>query len=109
MNKNMKFTDSDLKAMQSDLNRWMEIDFTLYELSNILKQNKNGLADAIWKDFETVGHPKISLDTAVRDILFDLIANTFAEQNWPLNHEGQNAYDKFFEKFSVSLVEAGII
>lgn len=105
----MKFTTNDLKAMQSDARSWASIDFTLHQLSDLLKRNQNNLATLIWEDFEQVGHPsKYGLDTAVRDIFFDLIGVTYTGLHWPLNGNGPAAGEKFFKKLKVGLTEADI-
>lgn len=47
------------------------------------------------------------LDTADRDILFDIVANHFAGEHWPLNMEGNEKFQTFRINLTSGLEKEG--
>jgi len=100
----IKFNETDITAMQHDAARMGALDFTKAQVQKILAANPNGCAEAIWDDFESVGHPDASgMDTAVRDIWFDAIAHYYTGTSWPLNMDGEEYSNKFYTKLKTAL------
>ena len=92
-----KFTADDVKSMRLDSARKMGLDFTTAQVREILVANPDGYADAIWEDFESVGHPEGgSMDTAVRDLWFAAVAYYYTGRDWPLNGDSDEVSAKFF-------------
>ena len=90
--------------MRLDSARKMGLDFTDAQVREILAANPDGYTDAIWGDFESVGHPEGgSMDTAVRDLWFSAIAHYYTGQDWPLNGDSEEASAKFFAKLKKAL------
>lgn len=99
-----EFTVDDIKSMRHDSARKMGLDFTEDKVREILTANPDGYADAIWDDFEQVGHPEGgSMDTAVRDLWFSAIAYYYTGRDWPLNGDSDEVSKKFFSKLKKAL------
>lgn len=101
----IKFRETDIVAMQHDATSYAALDFTKAQVAKILDANPNGCAEAIWDDFESVGHPsgEYGMDTAVRDIWFAAIAYYYTGQDWPINGDSDEVSNKFFSKLKKAL------
>jgi len=101
----IKWRPTDIKAMKHDAARWFHMDFTNEQIKKILDANPDGYADAIWDDFEQVGHPSgdYGMDTAVRDLWASAVAYYFTGRDWPLNMEDEETSAKFFTDLKAAL------
>jgi hypothetical protein len=81
----------------------MGIMFSLKKIRELLKANKKH-AKIIWNDFECVCHPsKFGMDTAVRDIWFDLVARHYVRRDWPKGSEKKTKASRFFKNLYKAL------
>lgn len=98
-------TDYHIDSCINDLKSW----------AGITPPNREALRDII-KDQEFIdemnewykGNGEAGgLDTADRDILFNIVSNHFAGEDWPLNMDGPEKFDQFASKLVAGLDKAG--
>lgn len=101
----MNFSKTDIQAIISDTVSWLGAKPTEDQVRSVLENDKTGLAEAIWYDFELVGHPdKYGMDTAVRDIWANLVAKVMTGSDWPTYGEAEG---DFFEKLDRGYAKNG--
>jgi hypothetical protein len=108
----MNFTNYDLKALQADTKRFLNINLSLKQIAQFLAEDKKGIAKWLAEDFKegpaTAKTWKYGVDTMPRDYWFDLLGYRFAGSHWPLNGDGEGVSEAFFKKFYKNLAKNNI-
>lgn len=63
--------------------------------------------DTMNKWYKDDGESGGGLDTGDRDVLFSLVGNHFAGEDWPLNMEGQEKFERFRINLTTGLEKEG--
>ena len=96
-----------LKCCEASLANWAGISAGSLEQLKLVIQDDEGLKECEqWYTGEVKEGTHYGMDTADRDVLFDVIAQHFTGQSWPLNME-RDRHDAFHAKLTEQLEEAG--